>query len=141
MLLKIIKEFEIVILIIFKCRNGKIYLNSKEKYAIIYTSKNIQEEKAMSEFGRRNTGNENRFDVVVLKLKVMLGLFLFEEIEVEIDKNDFNICIEREMKNWCKSKGIKISITDVDRPMYITGRHSVYKLDTMRHCKRISFSR
>ena len=104
------------------------------------TSKNIQEEKTMSEFGRRNKEKEIRFDVFVLKLKVTIGLFLFKKVEVEKDKNEFNMYFEVEMKNWCKSKGINISIVDVERPMFITG-HGVYELGTMRHCKRISFSK
>lgn len=94
----------------------------------------------MSEFGRKNNEKDVRFDIFVLKLEVMIGLFLFKKIEIEKDSREVDYYMEKELKNWCVSQGFKYSCRDVERPFYITG-HTVYKLETKRHCKNMSFSR
>lgn len=95
----------------------------------------------MSLFGtNKNFEARIQSDIRFMKLKVIVGLFFFSKVEFEKEENEVNYLMENELKEWCTTKGYKISIRDVYLPNYITG-HSVYQLHDTRHCKIISFSK
>ncbi len=98
----------------------------------------------MSAFGKNGCREKAiQLDIFLIKMKVTIGLFFFKKVAIEREErenDDVECCIEKELKEWCNEKGLKIFVKQVEYSRFIRA-HSVYQLHYTRHCKLISFSR
>ena len=85
-------------------------------------------------------GKNTRSSIMLIKLKVIVGLYFFKKVEIEKEENEVNGIMEKDLRQWSISKDYKFSIRQVELPHYIKG-HAVYVLHDTRHCKILSFSR
>lgn len=95
----------------------------------------------MSKLYKKTTHEKSiRTDIMLIKLKVTVALIFFKKIEIEEEERNVSYIIEKEIYKWCLLKGVRFSVRKVELPRYIKG-HSVYRLNDMRHCRIMSFSK
>ncbi len=94
----------------------------------------------MSKFESRKRRERSRFDTEWIKFKVKVALVFFKKVQIEKEKRDVDVAMERELTSWANGNGLKISIKTIEKPINIRG-HSYYQIDAKRHYAIISFSK
>ena len=94
----------------------------------------------MSKFESRKKRESLRIDIEWIKFKVKIALVFFKKVQIEKEKRDVSIAMEKDLKGWADANGFKISIKNEKKPINVRG-HSYYQIDAKRHYAIISFSK
>jgi len=81
----------------------------------------------------------NWVQMVLIKVRVSIILCFFKETRIERKCVDYELI--NELYTWSIQKGIKFSIEEKEKNIYIRGRHYVHKIDSTRHLKVLFFSK
>lgn len=92
----------------------------------------------MSNLGRSNNKIDTRLIVLMLQLKIMIGLFLFKKIEIEIGERNYHV--EKALQDWCKNNRFCISFKDEKHQVVLSG-HSIHYTDSYKICRVITVSK
>lgn len=79
-----------------------------------------------------------RFELFIIKTRVICIMTFFKKVNVERETVDFEIM--EEIKKWSKEKGYSLEVIKKEYPIYIYG-HANYKIDGYRHRIVLHFSR
>lgn len=96
----------------------------------------------MSEFGHKKSMKKVKFgkriQIFAIKFKVRLIIKFFKNVNIE--KEEVDIEMVTEFKEWSIKRGYIFKVTEKEYPIYIFG-HANYKIDGTRHCTILHFSR